>query len=154
MESLNLLRYLVLRDNILKNAVSQTYLTPTNILAAIWLLQKPSNFPRFFQVGVWAEVCRLKDKYLTILRVCISLSRTYYCAEVKSLREEQKQKAKGKNELPGSQIVHHSLFEISQPCTHRGQRHHQSRKTGQKHKSEARESIVLPSRSATSGIES
>lgn len=112
MESLNLLRYLVLRDNILRNAVSKTYLTPTIILVAIWLLQKPSTFPRFFQVGVWAEVCRLKDKYLTILRVCISLSRTYYCAEVKSLREEQKQKAKGKNELPGSLIVYHSLFEI------------------------------------------
>lgn len=35
MESLNLLRYLVLRDNILRNAVSHTNLTPTVILATI-----------------------------------------------------------------------------------------------------------------------
>lgn len=86
--------------------------------------------------------------------MCIGLSRTHYCAEVKSLREEQKQKAKGKHELPGSQIVYHSLFEISQLCPRRGQRRHQSHKAGQKHQSQARESGVLPSRGAASGIES
>lgn len=76
-----------------------------------WLLQKPSSSSWHFQGGAWAEVCRLRDKYLTILRVCIGLSRNYYCAEVVSLREEQKQKAKGKNELPGSQMANRSHFE-------------------------------------------
>lgn len=103
---------------------------------------------------MWGEVCRLKDKYLTILRVCISLSRPYYRAEVMSLREEQKQKTKGKNELPGSQMAYHSHLEISQFCTHRSQRCRQSHKTGQKHKNETRESVAHPSRGAAPGIES
>lgn len=44
MESLNLLRYLVLRDNILRNAVSQTNLTPTVILATILVAAKAKQF--------------------------------------------------------------------------------------------------------------
>lgn len=34
-----------------------------------------------------------------MLRVCISMSRAYYSAEMKALKEEQKLKAKGTNEL-------------------------------------------------------
>nr|XP_046248349.1 glomulin-like isoform X2 [Scatophagus argus] len=65
MESLNLLRYLLLRDKDLRS---------------------PAD--------MWEELCRIKDKYLTMLRVCISISRAYYSAEVKALREDQKLKAK------------------------------------------------------------
>ncbi|XP_056894416.1 glomulin, FKBP associated protein b isoform X1 [Takifugu flavidus] len=95
MESLNLIRYLALRDNILRDAE-----------------------------GVWGEVCRLKDKYLTILRVCISLSRTCYCAEVKSLREGQKQKAKEAKDatratrLMKSMNVKHSKVSSISPEVH------------------------------------
>ncbi|CAJ1059738.1 glomulin-like [Xyrichtys novacula] len=65
MESLNLLRYLLLRDKELKN-----------------------------KTGVWEELCRIKDEYLKMLRVCVSISRGYYSAELKALREDQKLKAK------------------------------------------------------------
>ncbi|XP_075901830.1 glomulin-like [Nelusetta ayraudi] len=64
MESLSLLRYLILRDKELKD-----------------------------QATVWHELCRIKDEYLKILRVSISMSRTYYSGELKSLREGQKLKA-------------------------------------------------------------
>uniref|UniRef100_A0A3Q3LFZ6 Glomulin, FKBP associated protein b n=1 Tax=Mastacembelus armatus TaxID=205130 RepID=A0A3Q3LFZ6_9TELE len=59
-ESLNLLRYLVIRDKKLRN--------------------------------MWEELCRIKDEYLKMLRVCIGISRTYYSAELQALREDQKLK--------------------------------------------------------------
>uniref|UniRef100_A0A3Q2T5L2 Glomulin, FKBP associated protein b n=1 Tax=Fundulus heteroclitus TaxID=8078 RepID=A0A3Q2T5L2_FUNHE len=62
MESLNLLRYLLMQDKELN--VSQE------------------------------ELCRIKDDYLKMLRVCISMSRAYYSAEMKALKEDQKLKAK------------------------------------------------------------
>ncbi|XP_032427324.1 glomulin-like [Xiphophorus hellerii] len=65
MESLNLLRYLLTRDKELKS-----------------------------DADVWEELCRIKDAYLKMLRVCISMSRAYYSAEMKALKEEQKLKAK------------------------------------------------------------
>uniref|UniRef100_A0A8C6NPP6 Glomulin, FKBP associated protein b n=1 Tax=Nothobranchius furzeri TaxID=105023 RepID=A0A8C6NPP6_NOTFU len=59
METLNLLRYLLIRDQQLKSSVE-----------------------------MWKELCRIKDQYLKIVRVCISMSRAYYCAELKSLKED------------------------------------------------------------------
>ncbi|KAL4000008.1 prostaglandin E receptor 1 [Sarotherodon galilaeus] len=65
MESLNLLRYVLIRDEELR----------TN-------------------EDVWEELCRTKEEYLKMLRVCISISRAYYSSELKALREDQKLKAK------------------------------------------------------------
>ncbi|XP_035509612.1 glomulin-like [Morone saxatilis] len=65
MESLNLLRYLLLRDKELRSTTD-----------------------------VWEELCRIKDEYLKMLRVCIGISRAHYSAELKALREDQKLKAK------------------------------------------------------------
>uniref|UniRef100_A0A8C4DHE8 Glomulin, FKBP associated protein b n=1 Tax=Dicentrarchus labrax TaxID=13489 RepID=A0A8C4DHE8_DICLA len=65
MESLNLLRYLLLRDKELRSTTD-----------------------------VWEELCRIKDEYLKMLRVCIGISRVHYSAELKALREDQKLKAK------------------------------------------------------------
>ncbi|XP_054605616.2 glomulin [Nothobranchius furzeri] len=65
METLNLLRYLLIRDQQLKSSVE-----------------------------MWKELCRIKDQYLKIVRVCISMSRAYYCAELKSLKEDIQLKAK------------------------------------------------------------
>ncbi|XP_042272140.1 glomulin-like [Thunnus maccoyii] len=65
MECLNLLRYLLIRDKELRS-----------------------------NADVWEELCRIKDKYLKMLRVCISISRAYYSAELKALIEDQKLKAK------------------------------------------------------------
>ncbi|XP_029356621.1 glomulin-like [Echeneis naucrates] len=73
MESLNLLRYLLIRD---KN---------------LW-----SNR------DVWEELGRMKDEYLKMLRVCLSISRAYYSAELKALKEDQKLKAKEAREAARS----------------------------------------------------
>ncbi|CAL1593174.1 unnamed protein product [Knipowitschia caucasica] len=60
-ESLNLLRYLLLRGKELA-----------------------------IHTEVWTELCRLRDKYLKMLRVCLSLSRAYYTSELKSQLEDRK----------------------------------------------------------------
>ncbi|XP_037624747.1 glomulin-like [Sebastes umbrosus] len=73
MESLNLLRYLLIRD---KDLRSTTY--------------------------VWEELCRIKDQYLKMLRVCISISRGHYSAELKALKQDQKLKAKEAREAARS----------------------------------------------------
>ncbi|XP_072246389.1 glomulin-like [Leuresthes tenuis] len=65
MESLNLLRYMLLRDKELRS-----------------------------NADVWEELCRIKDEYLKMLRVCISMSRAYYFADLRALKEDQKLKAK------------------------------------------------------------
>uniref|UniRef100_A0A3B5A1L0 Glomulin-like n=1 Tax=Stegastes partitus TaxID=144197 RepID=A0A3B5A1L0_9TELE len=62
MESLNLLRYVLIRDKDLRN--------------------------------VWEDLCRIKDEYIKMLRVCIGISRAYYSSELKALKEDQKLKAK------------------------------------------------------------
>ncbi|CAL8309501.1 unnamed protein product [Lota lota] len=65
MEGLNLLRYLLIRDKEWKSKLS-----------------------------VWEELCRIKDDHLKMMRVCITMSRTYYINEVKTLREDYKLKVK------------------------------------------------------------
>ncbi|XP_077391393.1 glomulin, FKBP associated protein b isoform X2 [Festucalex cinctus] len=65
MESLNLLRYLLIRDKALRN-----------------------------NADVWEGVSRLKDEYTKMLRVCISMSRSYYTVELNQLRDEHRLKAR------------------------------------------------------------
>ncbi|XP_030584139.1 glomulin-like isoform X1 [Archocentrus centrarchus] len=65
METLNLLRYVLIRDKELRTSAD-----------------------------VWEELCRLKDEYIKMLRVCIGISRAYYSSELKALREDQKLKAR------------------------------------------------------------
>ncbi|XP_077463384.1 glomulin-like [Stigmatopora argus] len=65
MESLNLLRYLLLRDNPLRN-----------------------------DPDVWEGVNKTKDEYCKMLRVCISMGRAYYSSQLTELRDEHKLKAR------------------------------------------------------------
>ncbi|XP_013764773.1 glomulin-like isoform X2 [Pundamilia nyererei] len=76
MESLNLLRYVLIRDEELR----------TN-------------------EDVWEELCRIKEEYLKMLRVCISISRAYYSSELKALREDQKLKAKARDAARPTKLV-------------------------------------------------
>ncbi|XP_061592978.1 glomulin-like [Cololabis saira] len=65
MESLNLLRYVVIRDEELSSHADE-----------------------------WKELRTIQAQYLKTLRACISLSRAYYSSELKTLKEDQKLKAK------------------------------------------------------------
>ncbi|CAL1579330.1 unnamed protein product [Knipowitschia caucasica] len=65
MESLNLLRYLVIRDKVTEN-----------------------------QTGIWAEMYKIEDRFLKPLRVGINMSRAHYERELLLTREGRKSKAK------------------------------------------------------------
>nr|XP_040039819.1 glomulin-like [Gasterosteus aculeatus aculeatus] len=73
MESLNLLRYLLLRDKELRSTT-----------------------------GAWEQLSGVKDQYVKTLRVCIGISRGYYSAELKAVRQDRKLKAKEAREAARS----------------------------------------------------
>ncbi|KAK7945327.1 hypothetical protein WMY93_001055 [Mugilogobius chulae] len=65
MESLNLLRYLVIRDKVTEN-----------------------------QTGIWTEMYKIEDTFLKPLRVGINMSRAHYERELLITKEDKKSKAK------------------------------------------------------------
>ncbi|KAM3865990.1 glomulin, FKBP associated protein a [Diretmus argenteus] len=65
MESLNLLRYLVIRDKVTQN-----------------------------QTGIWTELYKIEDKFMKPLRVGVNMSRAHYEMELKNTMESKKSKAK------------------------------------------------------------
>ncbi|XP_062308524.1 glomulin-like [Osmerus eperlanus] len=76
MESLNLLRLLVIRDTEWKRTR-----------------------------GAWMELCKIKDDFLKLLRVCLSMSRSYYLAQVKTMREDRKIQAREARMAETSMVV-------------------------------------------------
>ncbi|XP_041696212.2 glomulin-like isoform X2 [Coregonus clupeaformis] len=75
MESLNLLRYLLMRD-------------------MDW--QQTSS--------IWPELCKIEEDYLKMLRVCLALSRAYYTGQVKNMREDKKIQAQEAREARGALV--------------------------------------------------
>uniref|UniRef100_A0A4W6D083 Glomulin, FKBP associated protein b n=1 Tax=Lates calcarifer TaxID=8187 RepID=A0A4W6D083_LATCA len=84
MESLNLLRYLLIRDK------------------GLWS-----------STDVWEELGRIQDEYLKMLRVCISISRAYYSAELKALREDQKDAARSTRLVKSITVKHKQVSNMS-----------------------------------------
>ncbi|XP_067315766.1 glomulin, FKBP associated protein b [Pseudorasbora parva] len=74
MESLNLLRYLLIKE-------------------------------REISTGIWIELCHIAESYTKLLRVCLSMSKSYYGKELKRLREDNKTKAKEFKEASGKRSV-------------------------------------------------
>uniref|UniRef100_A0A8C1AXE1 Glomulin, FKBP associated protein b n=1 Tax=Cyprinus carpio carpio TaxID=630221 RepID=A0A8C1AXE1_CYPCA len=70
MESLNLLRYL--------------------------LIQERNN-----STGIWIDLCHIANSYTKLLRLCLSMSKSYYGTELRRLREDKKIKAKEFKEASG-----------------------------------------------------
>ncbi|XP_033821406.1 glomulin-like [Periophthalmus magnuspinnatus] len=76
MESLNLLRYLLLRGKELT-----------------------------IHTAVWTELCRFRNEYVKMLRVCLTLSRAYYSSQLKSLQEDRKLKAQEVRDAVGDKVL-------------------------------------------------
>ncbi|MEQ2196438.1 hypothetical protein XENOCAPTIV_027559 [Xenoophorus captivus] len=66
MESLNLLRYLVIRDKVTEN-----------------------------QTGIWTELYKIEDTFMKPLRVGLNMSRAHYERELQGTMENKKKKTKG-----------------------------------------------------------
>ncbi|KAF4112206.1 hypothetical protein G5714_007001 [Onychostoma macrolepis] len=74
MESLNLLRYLLIQE-------------------------------RTFSTGIWTDLCHIADSYTKLLRLCLSMSKSYYGTELRRLKEDKKIKAKEFKEASGKRSV-------------------------------------------------
>uniref|UniRef100_A0A8C6L6R0 Glomulin, FKBP associated protein b n=1 Tax=Nothobranchius furzeri TaxID=105023 RepID=A0A8C6L6R0_NOTFU len=85
--------------NEIQSSMKMFWFFPSRIMETLNLLRYLTIIFRFStpQVEMWKELCRIKDQYLKIVRVCISMSRAYYCAELKSLKEDIQLKAKGRD---------------------------------------------------------
>ncbi|XP_071372972.1 glomulin, FKBP associated protein a [Centroberyx affinis] len=70
MESLNLLRYLIIRDKVTEN-----------------------------QTGIWTELYKIEDKFMKPLRVGVNMSRAHYEMELKNTVESKKGKGKEESVL-------------------------------------------------------
>ncbi|XP_056149423.1 glomulin, FKBP associated protein a [Lampris incognitus] len=70
MESLNLLRYLLIRDKVTEN-----------------------------QTGIWTELYKIEDKFLQPLRIGVNMSRAHYEMELKNTVENKKSKVKEESVL-------------------------------------------------------
>lgn len=119
MESLNLLRYLVIRDKVTENRVSCT--TGVLIRSGKYHGTKISNSERRFdwylrmsalshgsvnsihvpaavfilQTGIWTELYKIEDTFIKPLRVGVNMSRAHYERELHNTMETKRGKAKG-----------------------------------------------------------
>lgn len=157
MESLNLLRYLVLRDNILRKAVSQTNLTPTVILATMATILVTAKAKQFFLILSGRGVGRSMQaqRQISYNPTCVHhlIKKLLLC---RSEITERGAKTKSKRWEWAAWLTNGKPFPIEKSSfyTHRGHRCRQSYETGQKHKSETGERATHPSRGAAPGRES
>lgn len=100
MESLNLLRYLVIRDKVTDNQVSR----PANIRGdqkqQYWTMVWFTSFitlSAVLQTGIWTELYKIEDTFLKPLRVGVNMSRAHYERELHDTRATKRGKAKGQN---------------------------------------------------------
>lgn len=103
MESLNLLRYLVIRDKVTENQVSlmaaacdAMRLTSRHVLASVF---------GFLQTGIWTELYKIEDTFLKPLRVGVNMSRAHYQMELHNTMEGKKSNTKGQSIAPASVVT-------------------------------------------------
>ncbi|XP_017553539.1 glomulin, FKBP associated protein b [Pygocentrus nattereri] len=78
MESLNLLRYLLIKE-------------------------------RSKATAIWTDLCNIAETYIKILRMCLSMSKSYYGTELKKLHEEKRIKAKEFKEMSKKKPIQHMI---------------------------------------------
>jgi len=94
MESLNLLRYLLINEReISVRFFIQQFIKTLYLYFHHVLLIRPTTC--YFQTGIWIDLRHIAESYTKLLRVCLSMSKSYYGKELKRLREDKKIKAKG-----------------------------------------------------------
>lgn len=103
MESLNLLRYLVIRDKVTENQVNFIAVAPpTPPHPDLRLHLPPSLFPLlllgYSQTGIWTELYKIEDTFLKPLRVGVNMSRAHYKMELHKTVESKTSSTKGQCE--------------------------------------------------------
>lgn len=94
MESLNLLRYLIIRDKVTENQVRTGY--PSWVFALFFV------YIFFFaaicaQTGIWTELYKIEDTFTKPLRVGLNMTRAHYEKELQNTMEDKKAKTRGQS---------------------------------------------------------
>lgn len=97
MESLNLLRYLVIRDRVTENQVSFSAVA----CDALFLTFRGScSGFGISQTGIWTELYKIEETFIKPLRVGVNMSRAHYKMELQNTQETKKGSAKGQIIVP------------------------------------------------------
>lgn len=86
MESLNLLRYLVIRDKVTENQVSVQQSFQSSLVSASHMYST-SPTP---QTGIWTELYKIEDTFIKPLRVGLNMSRAHYERELHDTMDGKK----------------------------------------------------------------
>lgn len=96
MESLNLLRYLIIRDKVTENQVRTGFNYPSWVFALFFV------YIFFFaaicaQTGIWTELYKIEDTFTKPLRVGLNMTRAHYEKELQNTMEDKKAKTRGQS---------------------------------------------------------
>ncbi|XP_072539097.1 glomulin, FKBP associated protein b [Salminus brasiliensis] len=98
--------------SLLKDAVSLPQGPETDLLNGMDRIMESLNLLRYLLIKerknpttIWTDLCGIAENYIKILRVCLSMSKSYYGTELKRLHEEKRIKAREFKEASGEKSM-------------------------------------------------
>ncbi|GAA6102554.1 glomulin, FKBP associated protein b [Tachysurus ichikawai] len=97
---------------LLRNALSLPQGPETDLLHGMDRVMVSLNLLRYLLIrerskstGIWTELCDIAESYIKILRVCLTMSKSYYGSELKRLHEDKKVTVRELKEASGNKSV-------------------------------------------------
>ncbi|XP_062853311.1 glomulin, FKBP associated protein b [Trichomycterus rosablanca] len=75
------------------------------VMVSLNLLRYLLIIERNKPTGMWTDLCNVAQNYIKMLRVCLSMSKSYYGAELRRIHENKKVKAKEFKEAAGKKTI-------------------------------------------------
>uniref|UniRef100_A0A8B9K1C0 Glomulin, FKBP associated protein b n=1 Tax=Astyanax mexicanus TaxID=7994 RepID=A0A8B9K1C0_ASTMX len=97
--------------SLLKDTVSLPQGPETDLLHGMDRVMESLNLLRYLlikerkHVTIWTDLCKIAESYIKTLRVCLSMSKSYYGTELKRLQEEKRIKAREFKETYGEKSM-------------------------------------------------
>ncbi|KAI5109344.1 glomulin, FKBP associated protein b, partial [Silurus meridionalis] len=99
---------------LLRDTLSLPQGPETDILHGMDRIMVSLNLLRYLLIRertrpVWNDLCIIAENYIKTLRVCLSMSNSYYGSELKRLHEDKKVKIKEWKESSGKKTIQHTI---------------------------------------------
>ncbi|XP_007233674.3 glomulin, FKBP associated protein b [Astyanax mexicanus] len=97
--------------SLLKDTVSLPQGPETDLLHGMDRVMESLNLLRYLLIkerkhaAIWTDLCKIAESYIKTLRVCLSMSKSYYGTELKRLQEEKRIKAREFKETYGEKSM-------------------------------------------------
>lgn len=98
--------------SLLKDTVSLPQGQETDLLHGMDRIMESLNLLRYLLIkerkesaAMWTDLCKIAESYIKTLRVCLSMSKSYYGTELKRLHEEKRIQAREFKEASGERSV-------------------------------------------------